>query len=101
MRQGSAPWRGTGELLAPDDFFLILGAAIQSHKNAPSASAASYCTPTERCYFLNKLSKAARASFALRGAGTDPLSEIFAIGPEGKASRATVTRGKKSSQELA
>jgi hypothetical protein len=29
-----APWRGTGAVLAlePDDFFLILGAAIQSYK---------------------------------------------------------------------
>ena len=52
-------------------------------------------------YFLNKLSKAARASLALRGAGTTPLSLSFGIGPEGSASRATVTRGVNSSQELA
>ncbi|MBV9405658.1 MAG: hypothetical protein JO211_09965 [Acidobacteriaceae bacterium] len=47
---------------------------------------------------MNKLSNAARASFALRGAGMIPFSPIFAAVPEGKASRATVTRGEKSSQ---
>jgi hypothetical protein len=29
MRQGIAPWRGIGDVLAPDDFFLILEAAMR------------------------------------------------------------------------
>jgi hypothetical protein len=33
-----APWRGTKEVLEADDFFLILGAAIQSHKMSASAA---------------------------------------------------------------
>jgi len=48
-------------------------------------------------YFLNKLSKAARASVALRGEAAIPLSPTFATLPDGSASRATVTRGEKSS----
>lgn len=97
-----APWRGTGGVLEADDFFLILGAAIESHKNEHTCRVpGSERIFQQQCYFLNKLSKAARASFALRGAGIDPFSEILATGPEGKASRATVTRGENSSQEFA
>jgi hypothetical protein len=59
-----------------------------------------FCEPIARGgYFLNKLSKAARASLALRGAG------VLSIGrfewDEGTASRATVTMGEKNSQVLA
>lgn len=56
--------------------------------------------PRRTVHFLNKLSKAARAAFALRGAWTTPLSTFF-IMPEGDTSRATVTRGSKSSQVFA
>jgi hypothetical protein len=58
------------------DFFFIFDEAIQWQR-----------------YFLNKLSKAARASLALRGTAEAPFSAIRVIGPEGSASRATVTRG--------
>ncbi|HMF76773.1 MAG TPA: hypothetical protein VK604_14020 [Bryobacteraceae bacterium] len=51
---------------------------------------------------MNKLSKAARASVALRGAVLTLLSGTRAAGgPAGSASRATVTRGEKSSHVLA
>jgi len=52
-RQGMAPWRGMAEVLAETAFFLIFGEATR-----------------DELYFLNKLSKAARASVALRGACT-------------------------------
>jgi hypothetical protein len=53
-----------------------------------------------RHHFLKRLSNAARASLALRGAGMVPLSENLAAVPDGNTSRATVTRGEKSSQVL-
>lgn len=59
------------------------------------------CHPNPRRYFLNKLSKAARASVGLRGAAVAPLSPNLGTAPEGCASRATVTRGTNSSQVLA
>ncbi|HMJ62029.1 MAG TPA: hypothetical protein VK493_09715 [Bryobacteraceae bacterium] len=49
---------------------------------------------------MNKLSNAARASLALRGAECEPFSANLAAGAEGSASRATVTRGENSSHEL-
>jgi len=48
--------------------------------------------------FLNRLSKMARASVALLGAGT--LGAMDALPLAGAASRATVTRGLKSSHSL-
>ena len=52
-------------------------------------------------HFLNKLSNAARASLALRGAGVTPSSAGRGAVPDGNASRATVTRARNSSQVLA
>ena len=49
---------------------------------------------------MNKLSNAARASVALRGAGCEPFSAKRIAGAEGSASRATVTRGENSSHEF-
>src|ERR1700759_1720867 len=71
MRQGIAPWRGTTEAFGFEDFFLIFGLAT---------------------YFLNKLSKAARASVAFRGAETTPFDGACDTTPAGATSRATVTR---------
>jgi|ERR1700761_642977 len=85
-RHGMAPWRGIAEVFAVVVFFLIFGEATDW---------------TERAYFLNKLSKAARASVALRGACTAPWSPFLTTAPEGSASRATVTLGENSSQVLA
>jgi hypothetical protein len=94
IKQGIAPWRGMAEGLSLD-FFLIFGAAIQKEQiygqHGSDLSA----------YFLNRLSNAARASFALRGAGITPFSPARPAPPEGWASRATVTRGEKSSQVFA
>lgn len=83
-RQGMAPWRGMTDDLAVVDFLLIFGAAIQQWRLGRAGRVA---------YFLNKLSNAARASFALRGAWIALWSPLRAAVPEGKASRATVTRG--------
>ncbi len=84
IRQGIAPWRGIIEVgVDGADFFLILVELI-----------------ARRGYFLNKLSKAARASLALRGAGvlsTTRLEEECGAAE----SRATVTIGEKNSQVLA
>lgn len=88
-RQGIAPWRGTGELFEAEPFFLILVAAIQERLERTAATGAPF-------YFLKRLSNAARASSALRGAATFPLSPTFTTGAEGSTSRATVTRGEKS-----
>jgi hypothetical protein len=53
-------------------------------------------------YFLNKLSKAVRASLAFRGAGTlSPFTVTLGAGPTFAPSFATVTRGRKSSQVFA
>jgi hypothetical protein len=53
-------------------------------------------------YFLNKLSKAARASVCVRGAMAGLLLSAFTnAGEGGKASRATVTRAENSSHSLA
>lgn len=65
------------------DFFLIFCEAMIS----------------ERRYFLNKLSKAARASLALRGAGVLSTGRWAEAGAG--ASRATVTMAAKNSQVLA
>jgi len=54
-----------------------------------------------RNYFLNKLSNAARASFALRGAGITPFAGECETVPEGAESRATVTRGLNNSHVFA
>ena len=84
MRQGIAPWRGiieAGDELA--DFFLILGAPM-----------------FRESYFLNKLSKAARASLALRGVGVLSTTRFEDDGGAA-ASRATVTMGEKNSHVLA
>ncbi len=51
-------------------------------------------------YFLNKLSKAARASLALRGTGVLSTTRFEEAGGAA-ASRATVTMGEKNSQALA
>jgi hypothetical protein len=83
MRQGIAPWRGiieAGVELA--DFFLIF--------DEPMFSGG---------YFLNKLSKAARAALALRGAGVFSTTRWADAGAG--ASRATVTIAIKNSQVLA
>lgn len=79
-----APWRGIMDE-GPDwaDFFLILGELI-----------------TRGGYFLNKLSNAARASLALRGAGVLSTTRLEEAGGAA-ASRATVTMGEKNSQVLA
>ena len=61
IKQGIAPCRGIAEVLTSVDFFLIFGAAIQTGDSWSDGSG-SYA------YFLNKLSNAARASLALRGA---------------------------------
>ncbi|MGI9073174.1 MAG: hypothetical protein ACR2JB_18115 [Bryobacteraceae bacterium] len=95
IKQGIAPWRGIAEVLLSVDFFLIFGAAIQREQGTASTDL------TFRIYFLNRLSNAARASFALRGAWLDPFSPALPTAPEGRASRATVTRGEKSSHVLA
>jgi hypothetical protein len=95
IKQGIAPWRGMAEGLLSLDFFLIFGAAIQKEQCTASTDL------TFRVYFLNRLSNAARASFALRGPGITPFSPARPVPPEGKASRATVTRGEKSSQVFA
>lgn len=95
IKQGIAPCRGIAEGLTSADFFLIFGAAIQ-RGNFPDQPGINFTA-----YFLNKLSNAARASFALRGAGTAPFSWPLPTAPEGSASRATVTRGEKSSHVLA
>jgi len=53
-------------------------------------------------YFLNKLSKAARASVCVRGALAGLFPSVFTIAGEGgKASRATVTRAENNSHSLA
>lgn len=84
-RQGIAPCRGIIEAgPEPGDFFLIFGEPI-----------------ARGGYFLNKLSKAARASPALRGAGAALFSVIRLEGPDVAASRATVNIGSKSAQVLA
>jgi hypothetical protein len=51
-------------------------------------------------YFLNKLSKAARASLAFRGAAVFSTIRLDELGA-GWESRATVTIGEKNSQVLA
>jgi len=83
------------EALLSLDFFLIFGAAIQS------GSVRVGTNPAFTPYFLNRLSNAARASFALRGACVTPFSPALPTAPEGSASRATVTRGEKNSHVLA
>jgi hypothetical protein len=95
IKQGIAPWRGIAEGLLSLDFFLIFGAAIQKEQSTACMDL------TFGVYFLNRLSNAARASFALRGAGITPFSPARPAPPEGWASRATVTRGEKSSQVFA
>ena len=56
----------------------------------------------DRSYFLNKLSNAARASLALRGAAVPFWSEEpLPLGIAAIPSRATVKRGANSSQLLA
>ena len=56
----------------------------------------------DRSYFLNKLSNAARASLALRGAAVPFWSEEpLPLGIAAIPSRATVKRGANSSQVLA
>jgi hypothetical protein len=95
IKQGIAPWRGIADALLSVDFFLILGAAIQNRRRTTG----TYFT--FRAYFLNRLSNAARASVALRGAWLIPFSPPLPAAPEGWASRATVTRGEKKSQVLA
>src|SRR5437868_15174750 len=95
IRQGIAPCRGMAEPFVSLDFFFIFGAAIQRR------GMWSVRDLTFMPYFLNKLSNAARASFALRGAGVAPFSPTRPTRPEGSASRATVTRGEKNSHVLA
>jgi len=95
IKQGIAPWRGMAEALLSLDFFLIFGAAIQNERCIASTDL------TSRAYFLNRLSNAARASLALRGAWLIPFSPALPAVPEGRASRATVTRGEKYSHVLA
>lgn len=78
------------------DFFLIFGEAIrklQAHDTTRAHGAPEEVTTGLKSYFLNKLSNAARASLALRGAGIMPEFTTFAIVAEGMTSRATVTRG--------
>jgi hypothetical protein len=83
MRQGIAPCRGIMEVgVELVDFFLIFVEAMK-----------------RGVYFLNKLSKAARASLALRGAGVFSIARLEWLA--GTASRATVTIGEKNSQVLA
>lgn len=79
-RQGIAPCLGMIEGLELDDFFLIFGPAT---------------------YFLNKLSNAALASIAFRGAGMTPFPGVCDTTPLGAASRATVTRGENSEHSFA
>jgi hypothetical protein len=84
MRQGIAPCRGIMEVgVELVDFFLIFVEAMDERG----------------VYFLNKLSKAARASLALRGAGVCSIALLEWIA--GTASRATVTIGEKNSHVLA
>jgi hypothetical protein len=85
-RHGIAPCRGIAEVFELEDFLLIFGPAI------------GWVGPS---YFLNKLSKAARASSALRGAGITPLPGVCDNVPVGAESRATVTRGENSSHVFA
>lgn len=104
MRQGIAPCLGIAEALVLVDFFLILGPAIGSQLSSKRRLGTSAQRgAASKHYFLNKLSNAARASFALRGAGMMlPLATgDCAAGPAGAASRATVTRGENNSQVLA
>jgi len=78
-----APWRGIMDVgVEAVAFFLIFAEPI-----------------TRGGYFLNKLSKAARASLELRGVGV--FSTIRFEWLAGTASRATVTIGEKYSQVLA
>ena len=93
-RQGIAPCLGIAEVFELDDFFLILGPAIR-------LSGAYKRNREQPRYFLNKLSNAARASSALRGAGTVPFPGDCDIIPEGAESRATVTRGENNSHVFA
>ncbi len=97
IKHGIAPCRGMADGFAALDFFLILDEAIPSGQTRVCAE----FSPGLSAYFLNRLSNAARASFALLGAAMMPFSGILATVPEGSASRATVTRGAKSSQVLA
>jgi hypothetical protein len=83
MRQGMAPWRGIMDVgVEAVAFFLIFAELI-----------------ARAGYFLNKLSKAARASLELRGAGV--FSSTRFVWLAGTASRATVTIGEKYSHVLA
>ncbi len=98
-RQGIAPCLGTAEVLELEDFFLILGPAIYLR-----AQPHPWPVRLPRCglsYFLNKLSNAARASSALRGAGAEPFAADCDTMPVGAESRATVTRGENNSHEFA
>ena len=73
-----------------------------SRRFIPTLSKAEpYATPAYS--FLKSLSKALRASSALREAGGPELVEVVGGGAEGPAvpSRATVTRGLKETQLLA
>ncbi len=96
IKHGIAPCLGMGEAFEVEAFFFILGAAIQTSGKSHQVS-----RMTERLiHFLNKLSKAARASSMFRGAGMTPFCEIL-IGAAGSASRATVKRGENSSHQFA
>ncbi len=92
-----APCRGIADVFALVDFFLIFGAAIPFNRDRARKQAVG-ARPRSPVYFLNKLSNAARASLALRGAEFVPLPPAGADVPAGSASRAIVTRGENSSQ---
>ena len=98
IRQGIAPCRGIAEAFELVVFFLIFGPAIVMALGAtePRLQSSGYLC----CYFLNKLSNAARASLALRGADMDPFIGDCETVPVGATSRATVTRGANRLQEL-
>jgi hypothetical protein len=68
-----------------------------SAQRADSGASARELLP----YFLNKLSNAARASVALRGAGMFAFPGCCDMTPLGAESRATVTRGENREQLFA
>jgi hypothetical protein len=72
--------------------------AVPPHDDGGLAGAVD--APHARCYFLNSLSNASRASLALRGGGVF-VPGIRLPGPcADEASRATVTRGENRAQSF-
>jgi hypothetical protein len=94
IRQGIAPCRRAAAALPPPDLFLIFADAKLKKTLLALRS-------REGRYFLNKLSKAARASLALRGAEPFSYTRGGPAIPLAGASRATVTRAENSSHSFA